>query len=122
MANEFKINSGEVPVNFDEQDLVLKPSIRAASSISRQFDGFANARAALVRENYDAVAFILRMGLNLNDRDARDLPERVYKNGLTAELLIPLIKYVAILGNGGKPLPDDPDENENKFEGSSPND
>ncbi len=107
--NNSKINSGEVEIVFDEENLTLKPTLRAATSINRQFDGFANARASLVRENFDAVVFILRLGLNLSDKDARDLPDRVYKNGITAELLIPLIKYVAILGNGGRALPDEPD-------------
>ena len=108
--NNSRINSGEVSVVINEEEFWLKPTLRAATSINRQFDGFANARNALVRENFDSVVFILRMGLNLSDKDARDLPDRVYKNGITAELLIPLIKYVAILGNGGRPLPDEPEE------------
>ncbi len=106
---DFRLNAGEVPINLNDEELVLKPTVRAATAISRQFDGFATARARLVAENFDSVVFILRMGLNLSDKDARDLPERVYKNGITAELLIPLINYVAILGNGGRPL--DLDEN-----------
>ncbi len=101
---ESRINSGEINITFDDDNLVLKPTLQAATAINRQFDGFANARAALVRESFDAVVFILRVGLNLNNRDARDLPERVYKNGITAELLIPLIEYVAVLGNGGRPV------------------
>lgn len=107
---ESKINAGEVTLVFNDEGMILKPTLRAATTISRQYNGYANARAALVSENFDAVVFILRLGLNLNDRDARDLPDKVYKNGLTAELLIALIKYVAILGNGGRPLPDEPGE------------
>lgn len=107
---EFRINSGEVSLALNDEELTLKPTIRAATIISRQFDGFGNARAALVRENFDATVFILRHGLSLGDKEARDLPDRVYKNGVTAELLIPLIRYVAILGNGGKPLPEDIEE------------
>lgn len=122
--SSFRINSGEIPVVFEEQEVMLKPTLRAATTISRQFNGFAAARAALVAEQLDAVVFILRMGLNLSDRDARDLPERVYKNGITAELLIPLIKYIAILGNGGKPLPDEPEDGtgQNNQAGSEGND
>ena len=101
---DFRLNSGEVSVSLNNEELVLKPTVRAATSISRQFDGFVTARARLVSENFDAVVFILRLGLNLDDKAARDLPDRVYKNGITAELLIPLINYVAILGNGGRPL------------------
>ena len=121
-STSFRLNSGEIPINFNGEDLVLRPTLRAATTISRQFDGFANARQALVRENHDAVVFILRLGLNLSDRDARDLPEKVYENGITAELLIPLIKYVAVLGNGGRPLPDEPEDNNNNLENKNPND
>ncbi len=119
-----KITSGQIPIVLDEEDLILVPSIKAYNSINRQFDGLANARAALVRENSDAIAFVIRQGLNLSDRDARDLPEKIYKNGITIELLIRLIKYVAILGNGGRPLPDEPDEDvfKSSQEENSPND
>ncbi len=124
--SSFRINSGEIPAIFEEQEVILKPTLRAASTISRNFSGFAAARQALVAEQMDAVVFILRLGLNLSDRDARDLPERVYKNGITAELLIPLIKYVAVLGNGGRPLPDEPEDGASGGEtsggSSSPND
>ncbi len=101
---EFKMNSGEVEIVLNKEEFTLKPNYLAASAVSRQFDGYGNARAALVRENFDAAVFVIRVGLNLSGKDARDLPERVYKNGLTAELLIPLIEYVAILENGGRPV------------------
>lgn len=107
-----KLMAGEVPVTLDGDDLILKPTLRAMTTINRQYGGLAKARAELVSENFDAVVFILRHGLNLSDRDARDLPDRVYRNGVTGELLVALIRYVAILGNGGKPLPDEPEDND----------
>jgi hypothetical protein len=103
-----KINAGEMPVIFGDEELILKPTLRAMTAINRQYGGLAKARQELVAENFDAIVFVLRHGLNLSDKDARGLPDRVYENGITAELLIPLIKYVAVLGNGGKPLPDEP--------------
>lgn len=115
----FKINAGEIDIVLNEDKLVLKPTIRAATTISRQFNGFSEARRLLVAENFDAVVSIIRLGLNLSDNDARgrglppnhqSIEDRVYLNGITAELLIPLIKYVAVLGNGGRPLPDEPED------------
>lgn len=105
-----RITSGEVLVSLNDEELVLKPSIKAFGAINRQFDGLAGARAALVRENTEAIAYVLRYGLNLSDKDAKDLPDRIYENGITAELIIPLIKYVVVLGNGGRPLPDEPED------------
>lgn len=104
------LNAGEVPVMLGDAELVLKPTLRATATISRQFGGLAKARAELVAESFDAAVFVLRAGTNMADREARDLPDRVYANGLTADLLVGLIRYVAVLGNGGKPLPDEPTE------------
>jgi len=103
-----KITTGEMPVALNGVDLVLKPTLRAMTQISRQYGGLGKARSELVAENFDAIVFILRVGTGMSDRDARDLGDRVYANGITAELLVPLIKYVAVLGNGGKPLDDEP--------------
>lgn len=105
-----KLTAGEMPVTLNDDELILKPTLRAMTAINRQFSGLANARQQLVAENFEAVVFILRYGLNLTDQAAKDLPDRVYQNGITGELLVALIKYVAILGNGGKPLPDEPVE------------
>jgi hypothetical protein len=103
-----KITAGETVVTLNGEDLVLRPTLRAVTQISRLYGGLAKARAELVAENLDAVVTILRLGTGMSDRDAKDLGERVYQNGITAQLLVALIKYVAVLGNGGKPLPDEP--------------
>ncbi len=100
-------NAGEVSLTLNEEDLVLKPTMRAATMVSRQFGGYAKARQAIVDENLDAVIFLIKTGTNMTDRQAKDLGEKVYQNGLDIDLLIPLIKYVAILNNGGRPLPED---------------
>ena len=103
-----KITAGQMLVSLNGEDLVLKPTLRATTQISRQYGGLAKARQELVAENFDAVVFILRLGAGMSDRESKDLGERVYQNGVTGELLVALIKYVAVLGNGGKPLPDEP--------------
>jgi hypothetical protein len=106
LKSNFKMNLGEVSVFLNKEELILKPTYQAASRISNQFNGFRDARQALVAENFDAVVFILRIGLNISGAEARELPERVYKNGITAELLIPMIEYIGILANGGRPVLD----------------
>ena len=115
-TSKFQMNLGEVNILLNKEELVLKPTYQAASRISNQFNGFRDARLALVAENFDAVVFILRIGLNLNGPEARELPERVYKNGITADLLIPMIEYIGILANGGRPVleNEEPDSKEKK--------
>lgn len=111
-----KLTAGETPVTLvklngeGDETLILKPNERAFMTISRQFGGLANARRELVAENAEAALFILRQGLNWDEVRAKTLQRRVFLNGLSADLLVALIKYVAIVGNGGKPLPDDLDD------------
>ncbi len=113
-----QITAGEVQITLDDEDLVLKPTLRAMTQISRTYGGLAKARTELVAENVDAVAYIIRVGSGMNDRDAKDLAERVWRNGITGELLVPLINFVNILGNGGKPLNADDDDDDHSGDAS----
>jgi hypothetical protein len=101
-----------VTISLSGEEIVLKPSMQATRMISRQFNGMQNARTALAQENFDAVAFIIRIGSGMKDRDARDLDDKIYSNGLTGDLLVGLINYVAMLGNSGKPIVLNDEENE----------
>ena len=105
-----KLNSGDVTITINGADRTLKPTLRALSTISGQFNGLAKARELLVAQDFATAVFVIRHGLNLSDREARTLPDEIYENGLTADLLIPLLRFVGVLANGGKPLPDDPVE------------
>jgi hypothetical protein len=104
-----KITQGEVCVMLGQKEIVLRPTPRAALQISRTYGGMAKARQAIVDENIDAIAFVLRVGANMADRDAKGLDERVFRNGIDADLLVPIIKFIGICGSGGR-MPDDGDE------------
>lgn len=102
------LHDGEVSISLNGKDRVLKPTLRAMSVLSKQFGGLAKVRANLVAEEVETISAVIRLGQNLSERDARNLDDEIYANGLTAELLVPLITFVGILSNGGKPLPDAP--------------
>lgn len=105
-----KINAGNITLTLGDDELTLVPTLRATQAISRQFGGLGKARDELMAQNFDAAVIVLRIGANVSDRDARDLPDRVWANGLTADLLVALINYLAVLGNGGKPLVEEQEE------------
>jgi hypothetical protein len=106
--NSLRLNSGEVVVDLETKQYVLKPTINAWRTISRQYGGMAQARANLVAENVETMIFIIRIGSGLPDKQLRNLDEEVFKAGIKAEtVLIPLLRYMGILANGGRPLPDD---------------
>lgn len=105
-----RLNAGEVVIVLGGEERTLKPTLRAITMISSQYGGLAKARDALAVQDFQAVATVIRWGLNMPDSEARKLPEMLFETGLTVELLVPLIRYIGILANGGKPLPDDPVE------------
>lgn len=114
--NETTINVVLKDQDGDEHRFELKPTFRAITAITNFFTTPNDTRGALqiardrlAGQDIGAIAFIIRTGANLPDKQARDLPELIYQNGLDVDLIVPLIRYVAILANGGRPLPDDPD-------------
>jgi hypothetical protein len=109
-----QINDGDVEVVLNGQSLVLRPTLRAMSAIS-SMGGLGKVRQALVDQEFGTVVSVIMHGANLaGTRDAKELPEAVFKNGLDASLLVPLIRYVAILANGGKPLTEDEEDEQPK--------
>jgi len=103
-----KLNAGDVVITINGEERVLKPTLRALTVISSQYNGLAKARELIVAQDFAAAVYVIRHGLNLNDREAKTLPDEIYANGLTFDLLAPLLRFVGILANGGKPMPDDP--------------
>lgn len=91
-----------------ERDLIM--SLSATQKISRMHGGITGAQQAVMAQNMDAMVNIISAGLNLSDRDAKFLPNQVFKTG-TVNLIVPLVRYIAGLGNGGK-VPSDDDQTE----------
>jgi hypothetical protein len=99
--------SGQVTIMLEDEEIILEPSYRVMNLVSRQFGGLEPARGRLAAENIDAMAFVIRYGSGMNDREARDLGERIYNSGVSGELVVPLINYVVMLGNKGTSLADE---------------
>lgn len=103
-----KLNEGEVAISIEGNPFVLKPTLRAMTAINSQFGGMAAARKAVVEQDFFGVIGVIRHGVGMTDAQAINLSEAVFRNGMTGDLLVPLIRYLGILANGGRPLPDDP--------------
>lgn len=102
-----KINEGDVTITLNGDDLVLRPTLKALSAISSN-GGLGRVRQQLVDQDFSTITSVIIHGANLaGSRTGKDIPEAVFKNGLSTELLVGLLTFVGILGNGGKPMPDD---------------
>lgn len=106
-----KITAGEVALTLDGEEVFLRPTLAAATRISNNFGGFGKAIDAVIARDLGAATYVIRWGLNLSDRDARDLGEKVWRTGFyEGGVTVPLLNYLAILQNGGRPLPDQPED------------
>lgn len=102
-----KINEGDVLLHLNGDDIVLRPTLKALSAIS-SMGGLGKVRQALVDQDFSTIVAVILHGANMTGGAAgKQVPDAVFKNGLNTELLVGLLNYVGILGNGGKPLPDD---------------
>ncbi len=94
---------GTLIIVLNGKERTLACNLRATQILSRNHGGLSNLTLQIQAQNFDACVSTIRWGLNLTDKQAGKLPDEVYENGLTGELLAQLMMYVAMLGNGGKP-------------------
>lgn len=96
-----------VDVVLDGETYTLKPSLKAATSICRQFNGYLGAIQQLAGSDLNAFLFIARQAIPTKTIASADLDEAVYAAGVPT-LMEPFMKYVRILQNGGRePVEDD---------------
>lgn len=99
-----KLNAGEVEITLGDETLVLKPTIKAITGLSRYFGGLIKGVSQLQAGDIDAAAAVISFGLNLPDKESRRMPDRVAENGITGGLIASLITFVGVCSNGGKPM------------------
>lgn len=117
-----KLNTSEMPISLAGQEFVLRASLRVAKDLNRLFVSLGNAIDQLRAANFDAAVTVIRIGANLQGREARDLEEKVYAEMGTSEtafgdMLVTLINFVGLVQRGGRPAERDV-ENEAQAEGN----
>lgn len=109
MSNESVATLGEVEIKLDGETVILKPTYGATTRIEKRFGGWQAAVQAAAAVNTETLAFIVQQGLGLKDSDYPRLREAVWRTG-AMDLTGPVIRYLRILANGGRPLPEEGDE------------
>jgi hypothetical protein len=100
--NEARLGAGNVEIELDGQIVTLKPSLRAIQILSRQYGGLVTAIDAVGKYDFNAIEQAISVGLNVNQKESRELPDKIFRTGLT-NLAGPVISYLSILSNGGRP-------------------
>ncbi|MEO9230370.1 MAG: hypothetical protein ABI216_15700 [Devosia sp.] len=98
------LGAGNVDILLGDETVTLRPTLRAAQTISKQSGGIVSALQAVSRFDFDVISSVIALGLNkTSPRDQQDIAEKVYETGLS-DLIEPVTNFLAILANGGRPV------------------
>lgn len=96
-----KLTRGEVRVTLDGTEHTLTPSLQAFSALAARYGNHNDLLRRLFECDVQTMVVVLRQGLGYNDKQAKALPELVFKTGAPT-LVEGLSDYVFRLFNGGK--------------------
>jgi hypothetical protein len=94
-------NPSEVIIRLGDQDVILKPSERAMTSLSRSYNGMIGVVEALSRFQVQAFVDVIAVGSNKPKAEQAQLPTQIYKAGIL-DLMPQLTRYVTLVSNGGR--------------------
>lgn len=97
------LGAGNIEIELDGETVVLRPNLKAAQNISRSKGGIMAAVEAVGKFDLDTMVNVIALGLGAEGKEARDLADKVYSTGM-ADLVSPVINYLTILANGGRPM------------------
>ena len=98
MAAKAKLGAGNVEITLDGETVILRPTLKAAQSLSRRSGGFTELMSEVTKLDLDTLTAVVALGL---DRQTKDVAEAVWRTG-AAELVGPAIEFIGILANGGR--------------------
>jgi hypothetical protein len=97
------LGAGNVDIELAGEIVTLRPNLKAAQNISRAKGGIMAAIEAVGRFEFDVMVTVITLGLGVDGKEARDIPDKVFTTGM-ADLVTPVINYLTILANGGRPV------------------
>jgi len=105
---------GEITVNIDGQEEVLRPTYGVARTLSTRYGGLSQVTDRVLNLDLDVITDIVQLGLGYSssNRPPRDLSERIWRSGLTDDsgsIAERCVLFVRVLAHGGR-LPVDKPE------------
>lgn len=105
------IGAGNVDIELDGETRTLRPTLRAAQTISKQAGGIMSAVQAIARFDLEVMTGVIALGLDIKKpAEVNELAEKIYSTGM-ADLVEPVTQYLSILANGGRPVSGGGEEN-----------
>jgi hypothetical protein len=104
--------SADIPLTLDGEEVFLKPTLDACLGISRLHNAPITTAGKITDMDFDTILMVLALGLGVEPN--KKLQEKLYRTGVLF-VRDPLIKFVHVVNNGGRPVftdPIDDDEDE----------
>lgn len=97
------LGAGNVAISLDDEEAVLRPTLKAAQAISRQNGGIMSAVERVTRFDLETITSVVALGTG---RETKEVAEAVWRTGCST-LAPHVIRYLGILANGGRPADGD---------------
>ena len=95
--------AGDVEITLDGQVMHLRPSLKAAMTLTNMQGGVPHMTQRCLNYELDAVILVVSVGIGIQ---SKDLAEKVWSTGVI-DLAAPCIRYLHVLSNGGRPVSDE---------------
>lgn len=95
--------SADIVFELDGEEVTLKPTLQACIAISKLHDNPTITAGQITDMNFDVIVRVL--GIALNRAPNKLLQEQVYRTGVL-DIRAPLIQFVHVVNNGGRPVTD----------------
>lgn len=98
--------SGNVEIILDGREYVLRPSLDAALTLSRQSGGIRAAIAKVVDLDLDTIVSVIRLGIGREEaKRIKDLDRLIWESGLLdnqGELILRCVDFLSNIARGGR--------------------
>lgn len=94
------ILEGIIEIELDGETVELRPTPHAALKLSQTFGGLFPIISRIRQLELEVFVAVVQYGGGFKQSQHADLPEKVFKSGMTA-LAPALIDYITVLANGG---------------------
>ena len=74
------LGAGNVVITLDGEEAVLRPSLKAAQTLSRQTDGLMGAIERVTRFDLDTLTSVIALGV---DKPSKEVAEAVWRTGVS---------------------------------------
>lgn len=106
-ASQVRVGDGEVAIDVDGKEYILRPSYYAAKTISSRYGGIMGALQRVGNVDVDAIIDVICIGIGFTEhkKPSDDFKDKIWRAGFTddtSRLLERCAHYLRTLSSGGR--------------------